>query len=100
MKPHGRLRNLLRAAAYERALRSVERSIARRALLQREEFQRLEGLRRQYFPDPSQIPNKAPYKYLQFERRLGQNLRRAQRLGLLEECRPRQSRRVLDIGCG
>lgn len=100
MKAHRRLRGLLRASTYRRAWRSVERSTAKRRLLRRVEIRGVEELKGRYFPGTSKVPNEAPWKYLDLERALDINLRRAQHLGLLRKCRPQGSRSVLDLGCG
>lgn len=68
--------------------------------MRRPEIVAIDALRARHFPDPAAIPNEAPWKYLDVGRSLRANLKRALPVGLLRDCVPPGSRRVLDIGCG
>jgi|GEM_PF-1112315 len=100
MRDRWRIGRVARLSSYRRVWRTWERIQVQDALLRRPEIVAIEALRARYFPDPAATPNRAPWKYLDVRRSLRANLKRAQPVGLLRDCVPPGSRRVLDIGCG
>src|SRR5262245_56340444 len=95
-----RMGRVIRISSYRRVWRSWERRGEQEALLRRPEAAAIDALRSRDFPPPAQLPQHAPWKYLDVRRSLRANLKRAQPVGLLRDCVPRGSLRVLDIGCG
>jgi SAM-dependent methyltransferase len=100
MRDRWRIGRVVQLSSYRRAWRSWGRLQEQAALLRRPEVAAVDALRARYFPDPATIPNEAPWKYLDVRRSLRAALKRAQPVGLLRDCVPPGSRRVLDIGCG